>query len=138
MQASLSLYLLVEGRQTQAKKMSADLKEGRYFQLLTLPLLLQEPLVPREVRKNSLISLDYGSRRKHLQLHYYALLQTNIRRERLKCKNFAVHYANLTFSGAFTRSLNILKLVAHKTTAQTLAKRPNGLQSHQICCERIQ
>jgi len=59
-------------------------KESRYFQLLALPLFLKEPLIPVEIRKNSLISIDYGSRREHLQLLDYALLRMNIRRERLK------------------------------------------------------
>ena len=70
-----------KGRQTPA---NSTFKESRYFQLLALPLLLKEPLIPFEVRKNSLISIDYGSLRENLQLLDNALLRMNIRRERLK------------------------------------------------------
>lgn len=49
----------------------------------------------------------------------------------------AVHNANLTFSGSLKRSLNILKPVPYKTTAQTLAKGRNAIASPN-CCERIE
>ena len=49
----------------------------------------------------------------------------------------AVHNANLTFSGSLKRSLNILKPVPYKTTAQALAKGRNGIASPN-CCERIE
>ena len=49
----------------------------------------------------------------------------------------AVHNANLTFSGSLKRSLNILKPVPYKTTAQTLAKGRNAIASPN-CCERVE
>lgn len=112
-------------------------EDSRCFQLRALPLCLNEPLISCELRKNSLISIDHGSRPDHLQLLDYALLRMNInsRRKRLKRIKTALHNANPTFSDAIKRSFKHTEANTkqnNSTNAGKGTKRHNLAGPHQI------
>lgn len=118
-------------------------EDSRCFQLRALPLCLNEPLISCELRKNSLISIDHGSRPDHLQLLDYALLRMNInsRLKRLKRIKTALHNANPTFSDAIKRSFKHTEANTKQNNSTNAGK---GTKRHSLagprqinCCERI-